>query len=272
MRPSDRTETVVKGLRESAKYRHLCTDTLRRIAEWSLDRHPREKDALKAAKRKLHQVYAAYLQAPDFDQIDALLDDIGPGSADLSDNRIRSLCREILASHVSSAERLGFIDRVYDDLFTRTGRPASVLDVACGLNPFSLPWMQLQPATPYRCIDIDSRQIDVANRFLRQYRPNASAACQDVLADNRSIEADIVLLLKAVPCLEQQVPGSAAAILDRIEARHVIISFPSQSLGGTDRGMRGHYSGVVEKLCSQSDWLSECIHYPTESFYLLHHS
>ena len=53
---------IVHGLKRSRKYAHTCEETLMRVAAWSAERHRSPKEALKAAKRKLHQVYGAYLE------------------------------------------------------------------------------------------------------------------------------------------------------------------------------------------------------------------
>ena len=257
---------VVHGLRATRKYQSLCADTLNRIAAWSLARHPREKDALKAAKRKLHQVYGAYLRDLDVDRIEREVDGL-PQGAEIE--AVRAVCRNILTTHASSAERLPILDRLYWDLFAETGPPGSILDIACGLNPFSLPWMGLAHEASYQAFDIDGRLVEVANRFLSRARPGSGATCRDILVDDAPLQADVVLLLKSIPCLEQQQPGSALDILGRIQARSIVISFPNQSLGGADRGMPAHYGALVERLCDETGYASVAITYPTESFYLL---
>jgi 16S rRNA (guanine(1405)-N(7))-methyltransferase len=258
--------SVVHGLRATRKYQSLCADTLNRIAAWSLARHPREKDALKAAKRKLHQVYGAYLRDLDVDQIEQAVDSLSPGA---DTDTCRAVCRKILATHASSAERLPILDRLYADLFAETGPPGSILDIACGLNPFSLPWMGLAHGTSYQAFDIDGRLMEVADRFLSGAHPGSVATCRDILVDDAPLRADVVLLLKSIPCLEQQQPGAALDILGRIQARSIVISFPNQSLGGADRGMPAHYGALVERLCDETGYASVAITYPTESFYLL---
>ena len=52
---------IVSGLRQSRRYRSVSEPTLLRVARWSLRSGQGRQAALKAAKRKLHQVYGAYL-------------------------------------------------------------------------------------------------------------------------------------------------------------------------------------------------------------------
>ena len=43
--------------------------------------------------------------------------------------------------------------------------------------------------------------------------------------------ADMVLLLKAIPCLEQEEPGAGKRLLRSLDAPVVVVSFPARSLG-----------------------------------------
>jgi len=268
MSPVDPVVAAVVGdLKNSRKYQNLCADALNRIAAWALARHPRQKDALKAAKRKLHQVYGAYLQDLDVDRIELAVDGL---SLEADEATVRTVCRKVLAAHASSAERLLFLDRLYADLFAETGHPQSILDIACGLNPFSLPWMGLARCASYRAFDIDGHLMNITNRFLACVHPGSRVECRDVLADEAPLQADVVLLLKSIPCLERQRAGAARDILARIQARWAVVSFPNQSLGGVDRGMPVHYAGLVRRLCDEAGYHFVPITYPTESFYLLH--
>ena len=44
---------------------------------------------------------------------------------------------KLLISHKSTKERLEYYPGLYKSLFNITGKPASILDLACGLNPLS---------------------------------------------------------------------------------------------------------------------------------------
>ncbi len=48
------------------------------------------------------------------------------------------LLNEILKTHSSTKERLTAYPSLYKRIFDITGKPSSILDLACGLNPFSL--------------------------------------------------------------------------------------------------------------------------------------
>jgi len=62
MSPADdkRIERIAELLAAAPKYRNVSPETLSRVAAWASVRYRSDKEILKAAKRKLHQVYAAY--------------------------------------------------------------------------------------------------------------------------------------------------------------------------------------------------------------------
>ncbi len=255
------TNEIVAQLQQSKKYRDLCDETLKRMADWALARYPNVKTATKAAKRKLHQVYGAYVGTTHVGRIDRLLDDL-----DIHDPK--PVCATILREHVSSAERLDFLADVFPVLWKITGRPTSVMDLACGLNPFAWPWMDLQ-GVRYDACDIDGQLIGCMQRFFKQMHIYGTVSCGDVLVAVPAVKSDVVLLLKTVPCLEQQEKGVGARILQDLLVPHVILSFPAQSLGGKNKGMVAHYDGVVRKMAHEGNRQIHTVSFPNETFYVL---
>jgi len=257
---------VAEGLRQSRKYRWTCDATLLRVAEWAAGRHRSPKEALKAAKRKLHQIYGAYVVPGDLGRIERLIDAIPP---EPSGDALRAACRDILACHASTRERLPILDEAYAMLAELPGPVDSVLDLACGLNPFALPWMGLAPDCAYQAWDIDSRLVGAVNRFLGRLGRAPSAECRDVLVDPPDRPADVALLLKTAPCLERQEKGSVLSLLRRLRTRHVVVSFPLRSLGGRDKGMAGNYGRFMDRVIGELCVAAERHDLRTEVFYVL---
>ena len=266
MAQPDIHQEVIDNLKRTVKYRHLCEDTLCRIAHWAAVRHPSARMALKAAKRKLHQVYGAYIDRIDFSRIEAVAD--GPPCPPTS-VRIQRACVEILRGHASTAERLPIIDEFYPHLFREIGQPGSLLDIACGLNPFALPWMGLSPRTRYVACDIDGRLVSLIRSFLTRVGQTQDVACRDVLVSSADQTADVAFLFKTVPCLEQQEKGAGVALLRRVRADVVVVSFPTHSLGGREKGMAQQYEGTMARIVDELKLPVRKMTYPGEIFYIL---
>ena len=243
-------QTVVADLRKSAKYATLCEATLERIATWALARHPRPKDAAKAAKRKLHQVFGAYLDPGAVALAERVVDDLGdnPDNAALGE-----AANAILRHHASSKERLAGLDDFYQALWQVTGPPASVLDVACGFSAFALPKMGLPAECRYDAIDIDTRLMATAERFRALCGQPGHIEAGDVLVAPPEKDADVALVLKTLPCLDQQEAGAGARLLRQIKARAIVVTYPVRSLGGRDKNMAATYRNSFSKAVAGLD-------------------
>ncbi len=264
MKMSER-DTVYQNLKESKKYKYLCNDTLYRISDWALKRF-KGKKAIKAAKKKLHQVYGAYLEAFQPGKIQKLLDQI-PGHPD--EESLKTIALEIMESHTSTSERILFMEQFYTDLFKHIEKPKKILDLACGLHPFAVLWMELGPAVEYYAFDIDTRLIALVNTFFGYLHRSYKAQGSDIIISIPAIEADVVFLLKTLPCLEQQVKGISEKIITSLKAKHIIISFPSKSLTGKDKGMENYYHSFAVELINRLNLDYFKLDYPDEVFYVL---
>ncbi|MDA0712110.1 MAG: hypothetical protein O3B73_18075 [bacterium] len=255
-------QRIIAHLRQTRKYRDLCDETLLRIASWASARHPSIKEATKAAKRKLHQVYGAYAGQVDVDQIEALLASLDPSDP-------RPVCEQILRTHVSTSERVADLAEIYPAIWAETGLPGRVMDLACGLNPFTVPWMG--PIGEYTACDIDIRLAGCTHHFLEMMPVKGRSTCNDLLVTVPICQADVVLMFKVLPCLEQQEKGAARAVLGQLTAPHVVVSFPARSLGGHERGMEVHYEGFLTDLIRGLRRVLRRLPFERETYYVLSH-
>src|SRR5262245_17166809 len=131
---------VVAAVLRSRRYRTVARPTVERLAQAALvaaggDR----KEAVKRTKRRLHEAFGAFLPSPPpYDRLAAAVD---AAVAAGDDEAVRGTLLRAMGFHASTQERLPVLDRFYADIFAVTGEPASLLDVACGLNPLAVPWM-----------------------------------------------------------------------------------------------------------------------------------
>jgi 16S rRNA (guanine(1405)-N(7))-methyltransferase len=251
-----RIDRIAGLLAAAPKYRNVSPETLARVASWALVRYRSDKEILKAAKRKLHQVYAAYLTPKAAARLSQLV--AGPQEP-------RATCLEAMSLHASTTERLPILEELYGRIFAITGVPQRVLDLACGLHPFGLPWMGLPEGSSYHAMDIDCELMARLGGF---FANQIVAECRDILVRPPEEPADVAFLLKAVPCLEQQERGASLRLLRSLKARHGVVSFPVRSLGGHSKGMEEHYTAMAEDLIEKLGTDAEALRYPSEIFYV----
>lgn len=258
---------IVQRLRESRHYAHLAEPALVRVARWSAGAHKGRQAAVKAAKRKLHQAYGAYLSPGAVSAAEGAAEEIGAGV--LGDDEQRALCLDVLGRHASTAERLPFLERFHADLTAGLPPLRSVVDLACGLHPFALPWMDVPTGASYLAVDVDERLARVFDRLGRNWRVDLRGLACDLTEGPPDVEADLVLLLKSIPCLEQQEPGAAKRLLKSLDAPVVVVSFPALSLGGREKGMRQTYDRLLREMVEGTGREIEVLAYPTETVYRL---
>jgi len=240
---SNLRQTVIEGLASSSRYRHLTTGILARTADWAMARHTKPGPALKAAKRKLHQVFGAY--AVSLDSLQRHLDALEAG------DETHAACRRVLRLHHSTAERLSFMETFHATIWNHCGTPRHILDLAAGLNAFSLPFSGLDPAVSYTAVEIDRRMVDAVRRFLAFTQRPGGSLWHDVLDGIPPGNADVALVLKTLPCLERQKPGAAVDLMHRLEdIPKIVVSYPVRSLGGARKNMPQTYRAQAQSLAA----------------------
>ena len=275
-RDESQVAQIVDAVGASAKYGTVCRSTVERIAveEWGKGRSV--KQAIKATKSRLHQAYSAYESRIDYDRVYGSLE--AAYAADTPEG-IRAACRRILNLHASSRERLPILDRFYADVFAHTGTPRSLLDLACGLNPLSLPWMGLshppsgdpldEEGVVYRAYDIDTARVAFLNRYLCLAGVQADARAQDVICAPPVERADVALLLKSSACLERQKKGATLALLDALDVSYAVVTFPIQSLGRREKGMSAHYAQTFAEMLAPRSWPVTRLDFATEQVFVV---
>lgn len=255
-------DPLLDKLLRSKKYRDVCPDTVRRVWETSHSRHRKPKDAEKAAREALHGITGAFLTPAE---AAAALSGIrrwaegGRADADLE---------RLLALHASTRERLPL--QAMDALFERLCGPVGgtrVLDLACGIHPLYL----AARGAAVVGVDISGKAVEIVNAFAEIAGVEASARCADLLCPGAipPERFDVALLFKAVPLLERQQAGAFARIVSAVNARAVVVSFPTRTLGGKNVGMAAHYAEWMERHVSEGRVIGDRFEMGNELFYVI---
>ncbi|MFQ6041286.1 MAG: 16S rRNA methyltransferase, partial [Candidatus Poribacteria bacterium] len=169
------------------------------------------------------------------------------------ETEIKEACRRVLMLHTSTQERIPVLEKFYESIFDVTGQPQIVIDIACGLNPLTIPWMGLEETAQYFACDIDENTVDFIRRYLKLTGLKSMALVQDAIVQPPTLEADVALLFKTIPCLEQQEKGCSIRLIEALQAKHIVISFPVKSVGGKSKGMPANYERMLYDLIRGKD-------------------
>lgn len=242
---SDRADEMVAGITGSKKYRPIGIpqETILDLYNRELKKHGNPRQALEATREKLHHVTALYLGDPDYAQAAEMLNEAAG-----DDEQIKNLCQQVMQSHISTRERLPILSEFYHRLFSLTGKPETILDLACGLNPFALPWMDLPKSVRYYAFDLHQPRIALINRFFEVLGMEPLGCHVDVLVNTPQIRADVAFLFKEAHRMEQRQKGCSLPFWKKIDAKWLLVSLPTASMSGRHSLVQKHRQLMADIL------------------------
>lgn len=244
-------DAVVDAIKQSRKYRDTSEETIRQLAIEAVVEYKKPKPAEKAVRKRLHSIMAPYLGDPDYAAAGELLTDSFAGG---DEKVIRAACRDLMYTHLSTRERLPILDIFYRDIFAVTGPPRRLLDIACGLNPLAFLWMGLPaPGTDFIAYDIHEPRVDFLNHYFVLQGLPPLAFVKDVAVGAPTESGDVALFLKEMPRFERNYPGHGRALLEAIDCRWLVVSFPTISTHG-GRNLTNRYRDFFHELIDGSGW------------------
>ncbi len=260
-------EKLILQVQEGAKYRTIYPGLVRNIAQNELKKGRSWKETIKAVRNKLHQVGSAYHQQPiDFERLTSEMQSL---PADIHSPEAKRFCIQAMSLHTSTRERLPILDSFYSETLASFAPVQSILDIACGLNPLALAWIPVSAKIQFTCCDIYLDQIEFLNNFFEYFNINGKAYCCDLTQKVPDEPAQVGLVLKTIPCLEQIDKNIALKLLEGLACEQLLVSFPAQSLAGRKKGMREFYSSQFEQLLQTTPWKSEMFSFQTEQAFLI---
>jgi 16S rRNA (guanine(1405)-N(7))-methyltransferase len=259
-------DTLVSDVLKSRKYRYVCEELVRQIGTRELAVRRNYKEAVKATKKKLHQVGGAYFET-NISYIRAIEELQKAKNA--SPEEFRHVCQKLMGFHASTKERLGILEEFYATTFASIQPIRVVLDIACGLNPLAIPWMPLDEQVTYYADDIYQDLMAFMQEFMGILGIDGHAETHDVTQSPPAQKADVALMLKTLPCLEQIDKTAGLRLLETINATYLLISFPVQTLGGRKKGMVENYEARFYELIQAKPWTIQKFTFATELAFLI---
>lgn len=258
-------EALIAAVGTGARYRAISPMLVEAVARAELPKRRSQKEAVKAVRSKLHQVVGVFLEST-FDASLAL----GDLRACTGDEAARRrCCRTLMEGHTSMRERLPLLETFYERIFRHLGAIHSVLDLGCGLNPLAIPWMPLAAGCAYHAFDVHGDLVNFLTAALPLLGVAGSAHLADLTHDVIEQPADLALLLKCLPSLEQLDRAAGARLLRSLQVKHMVVSFPVRSLGGRQKGMLAGYEAHFRQLVSDHPWQVERLEFPTELVFVI---
>lgn len=179
------------------------------------------KEIVKRVRDELRIVYGSFL-TNDFNKKEKFLED-------------KENIENVMAVHKSTKERLEFYDEIYEKIFNWY-MPKKIADLACGLNPLS--YFKIKDKiddVEYFASDLSTQDMNFLQFFFDEFNINGCAKSYDIttleiLKDKDFQSSDLVFLFKALDSFESVKKNISKELLEGIEAKKIVVSFPTKSL------------------------------------------
>ena len=175
---------------------------------------------------------------------------------------------DLLQKHESTKERLNIYPELYKRIFHITGKPKTILDIGCGLNPLSYSYLGAKPK--YYAYDVNSLAIDIVKDFFKIRKINGKAGLMN-LRQKEKLElpsADICFMFKLLDSIELEKGHKLAEkLIKQVKSRWLTVSFSTRTLSG--KKMNHPYRGWIEQLCKRLGYFYDILEYDNEIFYLI---
>ncbi|MBI4151342.1 hypothetical protein HY496_00085 [Candidatus Woesearchaeota archaeon] len=181
----------------------------------------------------------------------------------------------LLSTHSSTKERLPSYEKMYRRLWQVTGTPASIIDLGCGLNPFSIPLMGLRKLR-YAAFDLSMEEVALLHDFFTiLHRRNRYFQGEAAVLDVLSLEelqklpsANVCFLFKLTDVLDRGKGHTRTEkVLECLPCRFLVVSFATKTMSGKE--MTSPRRPWMEWLCRRRGWKYTIIDLPGELFYVI---
>ena len=251
------------------------------------------KQVVKAVRSKLRRAYGLFRVSEESKKRRAELEKLYQSQPGVF--REESL-KKVLSTNFSTKERLPFYPQLYEQIFQITGKPKVILDLGCGINPFSVYWLTAilkhiskgeedsasfhRQKLFYYGFDLSEEEVETINIFFKWWREEAKkedfnfkgiAEVLDLFHFAKLFllkKADIAFLWKMTDVLDRgQGHKVSEAVIKTIPSKYIIVSFPTLTMSG--KKMNFPRRKWIELLCARLCYKYEILQFSTEIFYVI---
>jgi len=159
---------------------------------------------------------------------------------------------ELLKAHTSTNERLSIVQEMYFDIFKKCKKVSSILDLGAGLNPIYIPFVPELQNKKYLALDVNNNTTALLNKFFIERNISGEAVSCDILSKVPNEHYDIVFMFKILPLLEKQKKNAAINLINSLDAKYIVITFPTKTVSGRDVNMEQNYTNYFLNLANSN--------------------
>lgn len=197
------------------------------------------KYVIKTIRKDLRVLYGVY--QIDADKIKRYLQELKKNKQSLD------LHKKILSLHLSSKERLNIYPQFYKEIFAITGKPNSIIDLGCGLNPFSYPFMELGDIE-YIAVELNKKDAEMIQEYFDIIGIKGKAIAADITKGSfRHYKADVCFAFKVFDFIPNK---QVERIVKELEVKWIIATFSTKTIAGKKMiyPKRGGFQRMLKRL------------------------
>jgi 2-polyprenyl-3-methyl-5-hydroxy-6-metoxy-1,4-benzoquinol methylase len=180
----------------------------------------------------------------------------------------------LLETHISTKERLPYYEETYKEIFQRIGFPKgkiSILDIGCGLNPISIPYLEINTKKlTYYASEMSADDLTIINHFFSKFHILGETFSCNLTKDYEKLKKYPVFVcfaFKVFDVLESQEVHIGYEILSSINADYLIASFPLQNI--KQMSMERSKVNYFERFLNKTSRTFETFSTENELFYIV---
>tara|TARA_Y100000310_G_scaffold144893_1_gene144156 strand:- start:8730 stop:9566 length:837 start_codon:yes stop_codon:yes gene_type:complete len=273
---------LIANITKNKKYKGIAKTILEETITNYFTKHPKNKKYLKKVKTKkykqiisairseLHAIHGTF-QNTKRGKREEYLDDLKKILKNkIEERQILDTHKKLLATNRSTKERQTSYPTLYQTLFHHTGKPKSILDLGCGINPISYPYIDLGKIK-YYAYDIDESDMEFLNEYFKIMQLPGKAQTLDLkkIENIKKLpKVDVALLFNLLDSLEQGKGHKLSeTIITTLKAKHLVISFATKTISG--KLMKHPNRGWIEQLLKRKKLSYETLVSENELFYVI---
>jgi hypothetical protein len=240
------------------------------------------KEVLKTIREEIGILYGSYLTS-QFSKKETILEKYNSNniSKNLKENKKHVLHQEqkpidiLLSLHKSSKERIDYYYQVYSKIFSWYQPKKGIADLACGLNPLSYSEIteENKKNLSFYVSDLNPKDMEFLQTFFLSENINGIAKAQDItqmhfLEDKEFQVCDLVFFFKALDSFESIKRNISKEILEKIPQNHIVVSFPTKSLG-SKKEFKSEKRNWFRNFLAKVEWIYEEYEIENEMFFLI---
>ncbi len=277
-------EDILREIKQSRKYKTISESVILVEIEKYFKKNPeheryKDKKILSEIKSELHKIHGSFQKVSRrkrgeyFEELHRSVSPEALNAGRKVNPENLSAIKKILLTNKSAKERIEYYEDIYKKIFEITGKPKTIVDLGCGLNPFSFVFMDLNKVE-YYAYDIDEEDISFINEYFYLMKKKISGEAKMINLSNITEEeikkipkAEVCFMFKLADVLDRENHKQSEKIIKNLNSDYIVVSFSKKTLAGNE--MNFPYRGWIEKMLERIGLEFNKINFENEVFYVI---